>query len=355
MTCARTGSAAAVRALLAKGARPEATENWNGQTALMWAAAQGHPSVVQALLDGGASVKTRSKSTRLYVNTGGTTAGKTTTDAEFGGSTPLHFASRAGDIESARLLLGAGADLNERSADGNSPLAVAALSGHTAFAEFLLDRGADANANGAGYTALHAAVLRSDVKLIKSLLAHGADPNRVITQGTPIPRASQYYVFSTQVLGATPFFLAAKYAEPSLMRLLADGGADTRRGLADGTTPLLAAAGSLWIFSGSEDRRERALAPDVLTAQRQDETPTLEAVKLAVELGGDVNGADKTGQTPLHAAASLDLIKVVQFLVERGADVNAKNSRGQTPLALATGPAQDPRTSALLRQLGAKE
>jgi ankyrin repeat protein len=355
MTCARAGATAAVKTLLARGAAVNATERWNGQTALMWAAAQGHADVARALIEARADVNARSAVRRVFVNTGGTTSGRSSSDMDFGGSTPLLFAARAGSVDTARVLLAAGARINERAADGSTALGIASLSAHTALAEFLLDQGAAPDDAGAGYAALHAAVLRSDIPLIKKLLGKGANPNVRIAKGMNMPRASQYYVFSTLVLGATPFFLAAKYAEPELMRVLASGGADTTIGLADGTTPLLAAAGSMWVFAGSEDRRERAFAPDVLAAQREDETPTFEAVKLAWELGGDVNAADKTGQTPMHAAATLDFIRVIELLASKGARIDAKNAKGLTPLALAQGATNDPRTAALLRTLGAKD
>ena len=74
------------------------------------------------------------------------------------------FAARSGDLESAKLLVAAGADVNGAAPDGNSVLVVAAHSGHGSVAEFLLDKDADPNATGAGYTALHAAVLRGDLR-----------------------------------------------------------------------------------------------------------------------------------------------------------------------------------------------
>ena len=55
MTAARTGSLAAVEALLAKGADPNAREA-REQTALMWAAAEGHTPIVETLLAAGADV-----------------------------------------------------------------------------------------------------------------------------------------------------------------------------------------------------------------------------------------------------------------------------------------------------------
>ena len=81
-----------------------------------------------------------------------------------GGSTALLFAARSGDIESARLLVAAGADVHERAADGNTALNIASHGGHGSLAAFLLDVGADPNTAPLGYTALHAAVLRGTLR-----------------------------------------------------------------------------------------------------------------------------------------------------------------------------------------------
>ncbi len=143
--------------------------------------------------------------------------------------------------------------MSEAAPDETSALVLASRSGQGAFATFLLDNGADPNAAGAGYTAMHAAVLRDDVGLVKALLAHGANPNARITKATPVPRESQYYMLPTPLLGATPFFLAAKFAEADIMRLLAAAGADPLFTMKDGTTALMAAAGVGWAFQA--DRR----------------------------------------------------------------------------------------------------
>src|SRR6266478_5651070 len=105
-----------------------------------------------------------------------------------GGATPLLFAVRAGDADSARLLLKAGADANDAQPDGVSALVLAAYSGNGSVGAVLLEHAADPNAFATGYTALHAAVLRSDLGLVKALLAHGANPNVRMTKGTPLRR-----------------------------------------------------------------------------------------------------------------------------------------------------------------------
>ena len=362
MTAARTGSVDVVKALLDHGAKVNAREGSRGQTALMWAVAERHADIVQLLIEHGADVNARTEVTVVLVNEGDADRGKNTKPAvetiKKGGSTPLLFAARVGDLASAKLLISAGANANDAAPDGNSVLVLAAHGGQRAVAEFLLDKDANPNTAGAGYTALHAAVLRGDVSLVKALLAHGADVNARLTKGTPIFRNGNDYSFLESLTGATPFFLAAKYAEPEIMRALAAGGADTKAVIRDGTTPLMAAAGLGW--NNAEDRRGRPVADN--TAFR-DEKSALEAVKLTIDLGADVNATNQAGNTAFHAAVPKGFHTVIQYLADYGAKLNVKNRRGQTPLRLA----QDERaagvfgrdslksTDELLRTLGATD
>ena len=120
--------------------------------------------------------------------------------------------------------------MNDALPDGTSALTLAAHSGNEAVATLLLEKGADPNAAAVGYTALHAAVLRSEIRLVEALLARGANPNAPITAGTPIRRSSQDFALPKALIGATPYFLAAKFLEVPMMRALAAAGADPRRG-----------------------------------------------------------------------------------------------------------------------------
>ena len=247
-----------------------------------------------------------------------------------GGFTPLLFAARHGDVDSAQILLGAGANVNETAPDGISVLVLAAHSGHTKLVAFLLDHGADVNAADVGYTALSAAVLRGDLKMITTLLAHGADPNARLTKGTRVPRDTNRWVLSSYLAGATPFLLAAKYAEPEIMRVLVSNGADPLLATNDGTTPLMMAAGLTWGWN-MEDRRDRAVPDEVVTALHENEARTLEVVTLTLELGADVTAANDAGDTALHGATFKEFGTVVQLLVEKGGDMSAKNKRGKMP------------------------
>jgi len=329
MTASRSGKAEVVELLLAKGADVNVRAT-RGQTALMWAAAQKHPEVVKVLLAHGADVKARSDVwTQLW---------QTAPDQDvhpdyqvklkLGGDTPLLFAARVGDLASAKLLVEAGADVNDASAYGTSATVLAVHSGNAELVEYLLEKGADPNAAGAGYTALHAAILRRNTRAVAALLAHGADPNAKLLASTPVRRSSHDFYFHPAYVGATPFWLAARFTEPEVMRMLAEHGAD----------PLVVHNVSFWgrRTKTSEYKRE---APGPTTAlmaavgmgrgsgfaapePSQREALTLEAVKIAVELGVDVNAADADGRTALETATALKYKSVVDFLSSKGAKLD---------------------------------
>jgi ankyrin len=360
MTCARTGEAAGVKALIGRGVNVNAKEPFHDQTALMWAAAQAQPGSVAALIEGGADLRARSRTYTQTVTSEVTQrAGREELNytVSRGGSTPLLFAARSGDVESARLLIEAGADVNDALADGASALVVAAHSGHRRVAALLLEKGADPNGAAIGYAALHAAVLRSDIELVKVLLAHKADPNAAITKGTPVRRTSQDFELPKTLIGATPYLLAARFVEPDIMRVLAAGGADTRLPMKDGATPLMAAAG-MGIAPPAQDERRgtdrRGLA--IIDGGRvEPESQVVAAVAAAIELGSDMNAMNPAGETAVHIAAVQGYNDVVKLLAERGADINVRNGRGLTPLAAVSGRTNRATTAALLRSLGASE
>jgi ankyrin repeat protein len=369
MTCARTGSVEAVKMLLDAGANVDAREARQEQTALMWAVAQGHPQVVKLLVDRGADIRARTKSSGpVAVGTGfGDAASRFEVPLSQGGFTPLLFAARHGDIEAARILLDAGADVNEAAADGMSSLLIAADSGHEEFSLFLLERGANPNvADSNGMTPLHFALVRGlavvrgvrfgamadDVsyilrptmpRLVKGLLDRGANPNARLARN--LPRERNSYRPSIRTAGATPFLLAAAAGDVESMRLLVAAGADPLLATKDdNTTPLMAAAGGPWLEDRPPDEERRAL----------------EAVKLAVELGANLDEANARGMTALHGAAYAGASEIVQYLVSKGATVDAKDEFGQTPWTIASkGLRGDedkvtrPATADVLVQLGA--
>ena len=226
----------------------------------------------------------------------------------------------------------------------------------------------------AHYAALHAAVLRNDLNLVKALLAHGADPNIKMTKGTPVRRDTTDYNLLAPLIGSTPYLLAARFLEPQIMGALVAGGADPKSTMPNGATALMLAAGM-----GSSFEESRRGINIIDFGKVEPESQVLEAVKTAFDLSADVNAANQAGDTALHASAAWGHETVIQFLADHGAQINAKNKSGLTPLAAVSAPArrkyqlagaaasggdstsEDPaqlarqRTAALLRKLGATE
>ena len=174
-------------------------------------------------------------------------------------------------------------------------------------------------------------MLRADAALVRALLAHGADPNALLTRGTPVPRWTYQYVLTLREKGATPFLLAVKYLEPGIARLLAAAGADPLAAFEDGTTALMAAVGLG--MSRAVTRRSRLIAPELVAAEWADEERVLESVRAAVEAGAAavIHAAAGNGNTALHGAARNGFTAVVDLLARHGGDLDAMNEDGTTP------------------------
>ena len=323
MVAARSGSPAVVELLAAQGANVNARAA-RGQTALMWAVAQKHPEVVKVLIANGADIHARSDSRTEVMAVPPHGYLEYNRAIPHGNDTALMFAARVDDLASAKLLVAAGANVNDEDAWGVSAVVLAAHSGFTDVVEFLLEKGANANSDRAGFTALHEAVMRRDENLVKVLLDHGADANLPVRSWTPTRRSSRDFNFPPELIGATPFWLAARFTEPEVMRLLVKHGADPLfvlrsermvegRGVAweqrkEATTAVMAAAG----MGGGG-------SPWTEIERSQREKLALEAVKIAVELGVDVNAKSVNGSTALDSARRLKWDSVAAFLVEKGA------------------------------------
>jgi ankyrin repeat protein len=319
MIASRSGNPDVVRQLVDKGAKVN-TRGPRGQTALMWAVSQQHPDVVTVLLAHGADVHARSEVWTQMMAVPPHGKPEYNRLIPHGGDTALLFAARVGDLASARLLVAAGANVNDADAWGVSAMVLAAHSGFGEIVDLLLDKGANVDAEGPGFTALHEAIMRRDEKMVASLLAHGANPNTPLRTWTPERRSSEDFNFAPALIGATPFWLAARFAEPAVMRVLVARGADPKFVLRNeyyvndfndrrtqATTAVMAAVG---IGGGRAWVR-----PD--PARR--EAMILESVKVAIDLGVDVNAVNADGKTALDAARRFTLQSVAQFLVAHGA------------------------------------
>jgi ankyrin repeat protein len=281
--------------------------------------------------------------------------------AEFmGGNTALLYAAREGHREAVKALVEGGADPNVVSADKFSPLIISITNGHYDLAMYLLNHGADPKlATLSGLTALYAVVdvqwaphawfpqpnieqeKTSYLDLMKAIIEHGADVNAPISDKLWFRSFTNDYTW-VDPGGATPFWRAAQSSDIPAMKLLIEHGADPKIATKAGDTPLMAAAGIGWAANWSVN------AP----------IPAVEAVKYCVELGNDVNAADNRGYTPLHGAAYLGNNDMVNYLVSKGANVKAKSKAGDTVADLANGPTRfgQPHleTVALLEKLGSE-
>ena len=362
MAAARTGNVELINALLAGGnkagdmnkADPNYKEGWKGQTALMWAAAEGHAAAIDALVAGGANPN--EFSAEIVVpepNPDRRAGGFVYPKIPKGRMTALHFAARNGHVAAAMALVKGKADLNAVDADGTNALILATLNGHPDVAYALLEAGADPKiADKYGRTVLFnavdmntldansrpAPVVTGDktyVDVIKLAIAKGADVNATLKSTLPIWVAQGGNHNGILREGSTAFLRACMTADLPVMNILLAAGADPKLATAPDdrpagrrlgensgkTTPLMAAAGVGW-----REDISRGRVPDAI-----------EAIKLLVAKGGNINEANQGGDTPLTGAAMRSEPALVEFLLSIGADPKHKNARGLTALDIANG------------------
>jgi ankyrin repeat protein len=383
MTAARTGAPAPLRVLLERGAAVDAREPEFGQTALMIAVREDQPEAIDILLEAGASVnaQTRKGPTPAFVppckgtgcgsegvgiNRGGVPDRGRRAEVK-GGMTPLLYAARDGRVSAARRLVETGADLEIPDANGIRPLLMSLLNGKLEVAGYLVSKGADVNADDFwGRTPLWAAVEYRNLDMnnndqdsptdngvdrapflpfIKVLLDAGANVN-ARTRELPPSRRWLYSlndVSWVDFTGQTPFLRAALSADTATMRLLVEHGADPNLPTLAGTTPLMAAAGVNWVVAQTYTESIPA---------------RLDAVKLCLEFGADVNATNSMGLTALLGAVNRGSNDIIELLVARGARLDIQDKEGRTPLRwaegvflAAVGAERKPETIALLERL----
>ena len=362
MAAARTGNVELIKALLAGGkgragdvnkADPNSKEGWKGQTALMWAAAEGHADAIAALIAGGASPNEFSAEIVVPLPSRRTN-GFVYPNIPKGRMAALHFAARSGHMDAVKSLVAGKADINAVDADGSNSLIIAALNGHPDVAVALLEAGADPKvADKFGRTVLFVAtdmntreaearptpVVTGDktyVDVIKAAIAKGADVNATLKATLPALMAQSGIRNGLLMSGATSFLRASMSADLEVMRILLAAGADPLKatdkddgpakqpfiGFNSGSTsPLMAAAGVGW-----REEISRGRVPDAL-----------EAIKLLLARGADINQANNAGNTPLIGAAIRGSPALVEFLLQHGANPAAKNGIGLTAMDVAMG------------------
>jgi len=385
---ARSGSAEIVQMLLDAGADPEEREPNYDQTPLMVAVRADAPAVVELLLDTNVDVNAQTvmgEVPRMRLpseNAGSKGVGINRSGIPergerapvAGGKTALMYATRQGDLKLTRMLVEAGADLEQAEANGVTPLINAIVNGsvvsrrggttgHIATARYLVSQGADVNASDwYGETPLWSAVMLRNLNvagatrdnkvdreaalaLIKDLIAAGADVNARTREVPPTQR------FITRIgdlswvdfTGQTPFVRAALSGDVTVMKLLVENGADPTLGTFAGTTPLMAAAGINWVVNQTYDEGEEAL---------------LEAVKYAHSLGNDINARNSMGLNAVHGAANRGSDSIIRYLAANGAELDVKDKEGRDPVTWAHGvflathpPVDKPETAALIEEL----
>jgi ankyrin repeat protein len=332
MTAAKTGEPSSVMALLDAGADVNTHEHWLDETALMWAAAENHADVTRILLDYGADIDGRSR-LQEFAPFRFNLATMVNTVLPRGHLTPLMMAARQGAVDAEGVLIERHANLDLTDPDGTSALVIAIINGHYDAASLLLRHGADPNiADSAGMAAVYAVVDMNTqpaminrptrkasgtvtaLDLLKDLLDRHGDPN------APLQTAllARYHNVGDNLLGAgsTPLMRAAKAVDVAAMRSLLGAGANVGQANRANATVLLFAAGL----------GRNHMDPET-------ERAAIEAVRLCLDHGADINAANSAGQTAVHVAVGQS-DAILQLLADRGAKLEVKNNQGKTPLDL---------------------
>ena len=340
MTVARTNRVDAAKLLLAHHADVNAREQWRGQTALMWAAAQSQPEMVTLLLEHGANPDARS-AIRAWERR--VTAEPRPQNRPLGGLTPLLLAAREGCAACAQALVKGKAGINLADPDNITPLLMAILNGRFDAAAALIEAGADPNRwDTWGRAPLYSAVdynttprggrpdrpssdRTTALEVEERLLTAGANPNMQLKLFPPYRSLGQDRGGDGMLtVGTTPLIRAAKAGDAASIRLLLAHGALPDLPNELGITPLMAASG---VGSTTIDTRGRF----------RNEQECIEAAKLLLAAGADINAQRDNGQSSLHGAALWGWNAFVQFLADKGANLQAGDRDGIKALDIALG------------------
>lgn len=380
MAAVGSGQLDAVQALLELGADVNARDRVYEQTALMFAARAGNVEIADALLRAGAEIDAATRvrpepdwvlpnsrpgfSFGVGIIRGGLPEDRGMRPFRSGGMTALLYAAREGHTGMLTRLLDAGADIDRTEANEISPLLMAISNNRMDAATLLIERGAALEGQDFyGRSPLWSAVNVRNLylhnqtfehvvdrgpvlDLIRLLLDKGVDPNPRTTESPPVRNqllATTGTLEWVDFTGQTPFLTAALAGDLTVMHLLLEHGADPLIPTFHGTTPLMAAAGVNWVVSQTYTEGPEAL---------------LEAVKLCIDLGMDVNAANSMGITAVMGAANRGSDDIIELLVAHGARLDVVDNEGRSPLDwahgvfLATHPAEPkPSSIALIERL----
>jgi len=343
MIAARSNHVELAKLLLQHGADVNAIEQWRQQNAVIWAAAQGQPEMLRVLIDAGGDPNSRSMANERDRQI---SAERRFQWRTAGGMTALVYAAREGCLECVRILVDAGADIDQGDIENVTPLLAAIINMRFDTAKYLVQAGANVNKwSFRGENPIYSAVdvntvphggypdrpsmdATSSLEMIRILLTAGANPNlQLKLQPTYRHIKDDRGADRMLNIGATPLLRAAKAFDIPAMQLLLQHGALVDLPNRDGTTPLMAAAG---LSASSIDTRGDYSSP--FTAQHSKDT-----LAMLLAAGADINATDNAGRTALHGAAGWGWNEAVEFLAQNGAHLKAQDRNGRTPLDHAMG------------------
>ncbi len=332
---AQQSDLAAVRNLLKQKADVNGAQG-DGLTALHWAAQKDDVEMAKALLAAGAKLDA---TTRL------------------GAATPLFVAARESSARVIDLLLRSGADPNAPDEHGTTPLMMAAAAGNPEAVEILIEHGASVNAReGAhGQTALMFAASLGRAGAIRVLTAHGADP-KITTKAGKAPHIPSLFEQNQQRPTAQP--ASAPPPDKAALDALAAGMGFKSAEYRAGGPEIAQLRAAVQKLTAKVDDLEKKLpgAPkaedDSMFRPPRERGATevggmtallfaardghLEAARALIEAGADVNQPSAgDGSTPIVMATANGHFDLAKFFLDYGADPNLANNIGLTPLYAA--------------------
>ena len=364
MAASRTGHIDAVKVLIEAGANANAADAYQQETALMWAAAEGHVDVVNELLKAGADPNHKAHLSGIDDRKHG--------DYPTGGFTALMFATRNGYDDVAAALLKGGADPKVTNGDGLTASMVAIVNDRFDLAAKLIEFGADPN-DGSLYFAvdMHDATTdmrahdgsrlraehpntRTSLDLIKLLLDKGADPNKPFTgqvHNTTLccdPEVNSGAFYRAAIASDVDVLklMLAKGAKadwsPSEVKKPGPAGAPAAAAGGRGVNANVGKTAMMMAMNGGRGASfaagpgfDRIGPPPFREPANRD---PVEAMKVLIAAGANVNAKAPDGSTLLHQAVTAKQVPIIKLLVEKGAKLDAVNKDNLTPLLLAEKP-----------------